>query len=90
MVFTLPEEAEISEVGLVNGYAKKDTGGSRTVDWYPLNRRILKVEWVFDDGTTVAQDLRSEPVLQTIASTRCAPARSPCGSSRCPLPGPAR
>ena len=67
VVFTLPEEAEISEVGLVNGYAKKDAGGSRTVDWYPLNRRILKVEWVFDDGTTVAQDLRSEPVLQTIA-----------------------
>jgi hypothetical protein len=67
VVFTLPEEAEISEVGLVNGYAKKDRGGSRTVDWYPLNRRILKVEWVFDDGTTVPQDLRSEPVLQTIA-----------------------
>ena len=67
VVFTLPEEAEISEVGLVNGYAKKDSGGSRTVDWYALNRRILKVEWVFDDGTTVAQDLRAEPVLQTIA-----------------------
>ena len=67
VVFTMPEEAEISEVGLVNGYAKKDGGGSRAVDWYPLNRRILKVEWVFDDGTTVAQDLRSEPVLQTIA-----------------------
>ncbi|MET1058320.1 MAG: hypothetical protein ABWX84_01900 [Nocardioides sp.] len=67
VVFTLPEEAEISEVGLVNGYAKKDGGGARTVDWYPLNRRILKVEWVFDDGTTVPQDLRSEPVLQTIA-----------------------
>ena len=67
VVFTLPEEAEISEVGLVNGYAKKDSGGSRTVDWYPLNRKILKVEWVFDDGTTVAQDLRAEPVLQTIA-----------------------
>ena len=67
VVFTLPEEAEISEVGLVNGYAKKDGGGSRTVDWYPLNRKILKVEWVFDDGTTVPQDLRAEPVLQTIA-----------------------
>ena len=66
VVFTLPEEAEISEVGLVNGYAKKDAGGSRTVDWYPLNRRILKVEWVFDDGTTIPQDLRTEPVLQTI------------------------
>ena len=67
VVFTLPEEAEISEVGLVNGYAKKDSSGSRTVDWYALNRKILKVEWVFDDGTTVAQDLRAEPVLQTIA-----------------------
>ena len=67
VVFTLPEEAEISEVGLVNGYAKKDSSGSRAVDWYALNRKILKVEWVFDDGTTVAQDLRAEPVLQTIA-----------------------
>ena len=62
----LPEEAEISEVGLVNGYAKQDTSGSRSVDWYALNRKILKVEWVFDDGTTISQDLRTEPVLQTI------------------------
>ena len=66
LTFTLPSEAEISEVGLVNGYAKQDTSGSRTVDWYPLNRKILKVEWVFDDGSTVSQDLRTEPVLQTI------------------------
>ncbi len=66
LTFTLPGEAEISEVGLVNGYAKKDTSGSRNVDWYPLNRKVLKVEWVFDDGSTVSQDLRAEPVLQTI------------------------
>ena len=66
VTFMLPEEAEISEVGLVNGYAKQDTSGSRSVDWYALNRKILKVEWVFDDGSTVSQDLRTEPVLQTI------------------------
>ena len=62
----LPEEAVISEVGLINGYAKKDRGGTRTVDWYAMNRKILEVEWLFDDGTTVAQNLRTEPVLQTI------------------------
>ena len=66
VTFMLPEEAEISEVGLVNGYAKQDTSGSRSVDWYALNRKILKVEWVFDDGSTLSQDLRPEPVLQTI------------------------
>jgi hypothetical protein len=66
VTFTLPEESVVSEVGLVNGYAKKDASGARTVDWYGFNRKILRVEWVFDDGSTIEQALRSEPVLQTI------------------------
>ena len=33
---------------------RTDGGGGRTFNWYLGNRRILKVEWVFDDGTTVA------------------------------------
>lgn len=66
IVFTLPQETTIDRVGLVNGYAKMDTDNGRTVDWYAKNRRILRVEWVFDDGTTVSQDLREDPGLQTV------------------------
>ena len=36
------------------------------VDWYPLNRRITSVEWVFDDGTTVGQDLREVRRMQGV------------------------
>lgn len=67
ITFTLPEDSEVREVGLVNGYAKTDSGGGRTVDWYPLNRRVSEVQWVFDDGTTVVQQLRSTTDLQTVA-----------------------
>ncbi|RYP85697.1 zinc ribbon domain-containing protein [Nocardioides guangzhouensis] len=66
ITFTLPRESVISEVGMVNGYAKKDSTGGRTVDWYRFNRKILQVEWVFDDGTSIVQRMRTEPVLQTI------------------------
>ena len=34
ITFTLPRESVISEVGMVNGYAKKDSTNGRTVDWY--------------------------------------------------------
>ena len=66
ITFTLPRESVISEVGMVNGYAKKDSTGGRTVDWYRFNRKILQVEWVFDDGTSIVQRMRPVPVLQTI------------------------
>lgn len=66
ITFELPKKAVISEVGLINGYAKKDRAGNRTVDWYAKNRKILEVEWLFDDGSSVVQNLRTEPVLQTI------------------------
>ena len=66
IAFTLPRESVINEVGMVNGYAKKDSTGGHTVDWYAFNRKVLQVEWVFDDGTSVVQRMRKEPVLQTI------------------------
>lgn len=66
IVFTLPQETTVNQVGLVNGYAKMDTDDGRTVDWYAKNRRVLRVEWVFDDGTTVAQDLHEDPDLQAV------------------------
>lgn len=60
ITFELTGVKTISQVGLINGYTKVDTSGGSTVDWYPANRRILRVEWAFDDGTTVEQPLDPE------------------------------
>ena len=67
ITITLPRETVLRRVGLVNGYAKaaRDAQGNK-LDWYHGNRRVLSVEWVFDDGTTLAQDLRDTTALQTI------------------------
>ncbi len=64
---TLPQETHLRRVGLINGYAKsaKDARG-RTLDWYHGNRRVLRVEWVFDDGSTVAQDLADTTAVQSV------------------------
>lgn len=68
ITFDLDEEATIREVGIVNGFAKTDTDPSgASVDWYSGNRRVLAVEWTFDDGTVVSQDLSETTDLQTIA-----------------------
>lgn len=66
ITLSLPEETTIHQVGLINGYAKTDTVGNRTVDWYAKNRRITKVEWSFDDGTSVTQTLRNTSDLQVM------------------------
>jgi hypothetical protein len=64
---TLPSETRLSSVGLVNGYAKTvDKPGGGTIDWYHGNRRIEAVDWEFDDGTTVHQDLGDTTDLQSI------------------------
>ncbi len=61
IVFRLESPTAITSVGLINGYAKVDPG----YDGYQANRRITSVEWVFDDGTTVAQDLADDLALQS-------------------------
>ncbi|WP_442940351.1 hypothetical protein [Nocardioides sp. B-3] len=53
-------------VGLINGYAKQVPSGASLVDWYPNNRRITAVEWTFDDGTVVRQDLAEKTKLQRL------------------------
>ena len=66
---TLGRETRLRTVGLINGYAKTAEG----VDWYHGNRRIKKVEWVFDDGTTVPQKLDDTTAVQSVdvdATTR--------------------
>lgn len=57
ITFILRRPTTLTRVGLVNGYAKQVANGAGLVDWYPLNRRITAVEWAFDDGTTLSQDL---------------------------------
>lgn len=59
---TLPQEAVVTRVGLINGYAKKVAG----VDWYPNNRRILSVTWAFDDGSWVEQTFAERPGMQRL------------------------
>lgn len=58
ITFRLAEPSVITEVGLVNGYAKIDSDrrGDAT-NWYTRNRRITQVEWIWDDGSSVIQDL---------------------------------
>lgn len=53
VTFTFDDAVTVTEVGLINGYAKTDPPH----DWYAGNRRIEAVTWVFDDGTEVTQDL---------------------------------
>ncbi|KRF36258.1 hypothetical protein ASG94_01935 [Nocardioides sp. Soil805] len=66
ITFTLRRPTTLTSVGLVNGYAKTVPDGSSLVDWYPLNRRITRVLWVFDDGSTVGHDLREVRRLQRV------------------------
>ena len=66
ILFTLRRPTTLTRVGLVNGYSKQVPNGASVVDWYPLNRRITFVEWVFDDGTTVGQDLREVRRMQGV------------------------
>jgi hypothetical protein len=64
--FRLRERTRLTRVGRVNGYAKVVADGQDRVDWYPQNRRITAVEWAFDDGTTVSQDLALESGMQVL------------------------
>jgi hypothetical protein len=66
LVFTFPEKVRITEVGLINGYAKQSRDGGKVLDWYDGHRRIQQVTWIFADGRTVRQDLSESRELQTI------------------------
>jgi hypothetical protein len=62
IVFTLSGPSELTEVGLINGYAKR----SGRLDWYSGNRKVLAVEWVFDDGTVVPQSFSENREMQSM------------------------
>lgn len=67
ITFRLAEQTTLTQVGMVNGYAKLATDAAgHELDWYHGNRRVLSVEWVFDDGTTVGQTLTDTEQMQTV------------------------
>lgn len=62
----LAEPTTVTSVGLINGYAKTARDGAATLNWYTGNRRVMAVEWTFDDGTTVGQDLEETRSVQSV------------------------
>lgn len=62
LVFDLGGPVVLTDVGLVNGYAKVDG----PVNWYLGNRRVRAVQWEFDDGTRITQELREARTMQSI------------------------
>ncbi|MFJ9314654.1 NADase-type glycan-binding domain-containing protein [Pimelobacter simplex] len=62
LTFDLGQEVVLTEVGLINGYAKVDGADN----WYRANRRIRTVQWEFDDGTRITQDLTDRRTVQLI------------------------
>ncbi|CAN5416053.1 hypothetical protein BH10ACT10_BH10ACT10_01570 [soil metagenome] len=55
LTIDLAGATKIGEVGLIPGYAKTDARSG--VDRYAENNRLTRVRWVFDDGTSVEQNL---------------------------------
>ena len=65
VVLSWPQARTVTEVGLVNGYAKTDDVGDD--DRYRQNRRVLEVTWIFDDGTEITQELAETPEPQMLS-----------------------
>ena len=66
LTFTLAAPTRLTEVGILNGYAKKVTDRQgRPLDWYRGNRRVEVVVWQLGKGTTVRQELGNDRSMQT-------------------------
>lgn len=55
LFFEFPEGSRIAELGVVNGYVKRDPKSQK--DRYGEYRRITRVTWTFPDGTNYEQQL---------------------------------
>ncbi|MFC5728410.1 MULTISPECIES: zinc ribbon domain-containing protein [Nocardioides] len=62
LTFDLGDEVVLTQVGLINGYAKVDGPDN----WYRGNRRIRAAQWEFDDGTRITQELADQRTMQMI------------------------
>lgn len=63
LTFDLGTEVVITDVGMINGYAKVDG----PINWYRSNRRVRAVQWEFDDGTRITQEFGDEQTMQMAA-----------------------
>ena len=66
----LGRRVTVTGIGIVPGYAKTDPADG--ADRYAQNRRISRVRYTFDDGTSVEQQLDTDPARrdrQTLALT---------------------
>jgi hypothetical protein len=66
LTFRLDQPTRLTRVGLINGYAKIAYDRGRRYDWYLGNRRVLAVDWSFDDGSSVSQTLHTGRTIQQI------------------------
>jgi hypothetical protein len=67
LTFKLAERTTLTQVGILNGYAKRsEDGQGRRFDWYRGNRRVEAVVWEFGDGTSVRQKLADDRNIQSI------------------------
>jgi hypothetical protein len=64
LTFRLDRPTRLTRVGLINGYAKIAYDAGHRFDWYVGNRRVLSVDWIFEDGSTVSQELGTSRVMQ--------------------------
>ena len=69
LTLRLARPTQVTKVGLVNGYAKTAYAGGRAYDWYAGNRRVLSVDWLFDDGSSVSQSFGQVRTMQELAIT---------------------
>ena len=71
IVFRLdePTDADVGRPGQRLCQDRHD-GRGRTLDWYHGNRRVLRVQWIFDDGTTLDQTLGDTMTMQRLRTGR--------------------
>jgi hypothetical protein len=67
LTFRLDQPTRLTRVGLVNGYSKIAYAGGRAYDWYLGNRRVLAVQWIYDDGSSVSQTFGNDRSMQQTA-----------------------
>ena len=68
LTFKLAAPATLTEVGILNGYAKrsKDAEG-QVFDWYRGNRRVEAVVWQLGKNSTIRQKLGDDRGVQSLA-----------------------
>lgn len=63
LAVSFPCSVHLATVGLDPGHDKTDPDGS---DRFAQNRKVTRVKWTFDDGTTVEQQVRPQRGIQTL------------------------